>query len=346
MKYTFFFFVVLLSCNDQPAEYKINILVQNSGTRASLRGLAVVDENTAWASGSGGTVLRTIDGGKNWQDVSLANADSLDFRDIEAFSANEAIVLNAGFPGVIYKTMDGGGSWQLVHEDLRPEIFFDAMGFWNSSSGIAFGDAIDGKLVIVTTNDGGNSWQAVEDAAIPTALKGEGGFAASGTCLTTLGDSSVWIALGVPESRIFYSSNRGQSWQVFPTAMAQPAPGAGIFSLSFSSPDYGIAVGGNYEIPDDTTKVITLTDDGGKSWELLHSSGINGYKSAIANIPDSDLWLSTGPTGVSYSSDNGLSWSLIDSIGYHSLIILADSSGWLSGANGKISKIKIEKTKP
>ena len=232
MKYLLIVLIWLFSCNNKAAEYEIIIIDQDTNSKASLRGLSVVDENNAWASGANGTVLRTINGGITWQDVSVPNADSVDFRDIEAFNPEEAIILSAGSPGLIYKTIDGGTSWKLVHEDKRPEIFFDAMGFWNSKSGIAFSDAIDGQIVIITTNDYGESWQTIEG---PDALPGEGGFAASGTCLTVRDDSLVWIALGTPNSRVIYSADRGKTWDICSSPMAQDVSGAGIFSLAFSS---------------------------------------------------------------------------------------------------------------
>jgi len=341
MRYLLISAIWLLACNNHPANYQIDLIRQDSGTTASLRGLDVVDAKTAWASGAKGTVLRTTDGGVTWQDVSIPAADSLDFRDIEAFSATEAVIMNAGFPGVICKTDDGGKNWELVYQDLRPQIFFDAMDFWDENSGIAFGDAIDGHIVIITTIDGGASWQQLAPEMSPAALQGEGGFAASGTCITTFGDSSVWIALGTPKSRVLHSANRGNSWQVINTPMAQAAAGAGIFSLEFSSARYGIAIGGNYQLPNDTTKVISLTHDGGKSWKLLSGSGLNGFKSAITNIPTSNNWLCAGTSGVNFSSDNGNTWNLVDSTGYHTIRMADNNLGWLSGGNGRIAKIVI-----
>ena len=330
--------LLLLACSNKQPEYEIIITKQETSSTASLRGLSVIDENTAWASGANGTVLRTIDGGTSWHDVSVPGADSVDFRDIEGLEAEEAIILSAGSPGLIYKTIDGGNSWQLVHEDKRPEIFFDAMDFWDSKSGIAFSDAIDGQVVIISTNDYGESWQTLPG---PDALPGEGGFAASGTCLTTGGDSKVWIALGTPNSRVMYSADRGKSWEVFNTPMAQDVAGAGIFSLAFSSAEYGIAVGGNYMQPNDSSKVISYTEDGGKTWQLLDNSGVNGYKSAIANIKGSENWLCAGPTGVNFSSDNGKKWIVVDTTAYHTIQILKSGEGWLSGSDGQIARIKI-----
>lgn len=338
MKYFLLYMVFLFACQSPQKRPSVLITLQTSGVMASLRGLAVVDENIAWASGSGGSVLRTVDGGTFWQNVSPTAADSLDFRDIEAFSATEALVLTAGYPGLVVKTTDGGQSWQVVYADDRPQIFFDAMDFWDTTSGIAFGDALDGRVVIITTHDGGNSWQQQQG---PEALPGEGGYAASGTCITTGGNHRVWLAMGTPRSRILFSADRGKTWQAYPTPMAREVAGGGIFSLAFSDTGYGLAVGGNYTRPNDTTKVIALTKDAGKSWDLLPDSGLNGYKSAIAHIPGGENWLAAGPTGVGLSTDNGLTWTTVDTTGYHTVALANRHTGWLTGAQGKIAKLAV-----
>ncbi len=338
MRYFFLATALLLAGNTCQQPENITVTAQDSGVMASLRGLDVVNPDVAWASGSDGTVLRTTDGGKRWLNVSPAGADSLDFRDIEASSATEALILTAGYPGLILQTVDGGEHWRLAYEDYRADIFFDAMDFRDKNSGMAFGDAIDGRVVILVTNDGGNSWQQLPG---PQALPNEGGFAASGTCIVTGSPAKVWIAMGTPAARVLFSANNGQTWQAVATPMAQEATGAGIFSLAFNSATYGIAVGGNYTRPDDTTKTIARTQDGGQTWELLPGSGINGYKSAVAPIPGSKSWLATGPTGISCSTDNGLSWNTIDSTGYHTVAMANGTTGWLTGARGKIAKITI-----
>ena len=86
---------------------------QESGTNAGFRGLSAVSDQVAWASGSAGTVIRTIDGGQTWEDVSVPETDTLQYRDIEAFDANTAIILSAGSPAKIFKTEDGGKTWTI-----------------------------------------------------------------------------------------------------------------------------------------------------------------------------------------------------------------------------------------
>src|SRR5215211_2620971 len=88
--------------------------MQTSGVTARLRGVSAVSERVAWASGSGSTVLRTIDGGVTWQKLSITT-ETLDFRDIDAIDAQTAYVLSTGTGPVsrIYKTTDAGKIWTM-----------------------------------------------------------------------------------------------------------------------------------------------------------------------------------------------------------------------------------------
>jgi photosystem II stability/assembly factor-like uncharacterized protein len=88
---------------------------QNVNTTASFRGLAVVNEKVVWASGTGGTVIKTVDGGKHWSVMTVDRAEKFDFRDIEAFGAKTAYVLSIGNGenSRIYKTIDGGKTWEM-----------------------------------------------------------------------------------------------------------------------------------------------------------------------------------------------------------------------------------------
>src|SRR5215831_17437163 len=100
-------------------------------TTASLRGLSVINQNVVWASGTGGTVIKTNDGGKTWKVVVVPGAEKLDFRGIHAFDEKNALIMSSGpaeqGQAQIFRTQDGGKSWQKVFEEKRPGIFFDAI---------------------------------------------------------------------------------------------------------------------------------------------------------------------------------------------------------------------------
>ena len=99
----------------------------NSNTESSLRGLGVLSKKIAWVSGTGGTVLKTNDGGDTWENVSVPNAKDVDFRDIEVFGKNTALVMGISSPARFYKTKNGGKTWSLVYINEHKDIFFDGM---------------------------------------------------------------------------------------------------------------------------------------------------------------------------------------------------------------------------
>src|SRR4051812_12054263 len=181
----------------------------DTGSDAQFRGLAPVSRHVAWVSGTDGTVLRTVDGGRHWADVSPGGDTShLQFRDIEAWDADHAVIMSigAGRASRFYRTDDGGRTWKLGFKNRGKDAFYDCMGFWDRRHGIAMSDPVHGRFRIITTNDGGRSWAIRSPAGMPAALDGEFAFAASGTCLVTAGDSDAWIATGGAAARVFHSA--------------------------------------------------------------------------------------------------------------------------------------------
>src|ERR1700740_2482261 len=141
-------------------------------TGENLRGVSAVSRQIAWASGTHGTYLRTTDA-RTWIPDQVPGAESLDFRAVVAFSADEAFLMSAG-PGDqsrIYHTADRGRHWQLQFTNQNPKGFFDSMVFWDPTHGIVLGDPIPdetGKLKfeLVMTNDG-QTWTAIPPSQLP-----------------------------------------------------------------------------------------------------------------------------------------------------------------------------------
>jgi photosystem II stability/assembly factor-like uncharacterized protein len=251
--------------------------VQISHTTEGLRGVSAVSREVAWASGTHGTYLRTVDGGRTWNPAQVPDAVALDFRAVAAFSADEAFLMSAG-PGEqsrIYHTSDAGKHWQLQLTNTNPKGFFDSMVFWDSKHGVVLGDPIadeSGKLKfeVLMTEDGQN-WQAIPPERLPVAMEGEGAFAASNTCVAIVpgaSDPNIWFATGGKAARVFHSSDRGKSWEVFDTPMIHGPDSAGIFSIAFRDAMHGVIAGGDYKRPNGDGPNLAFTDDGGKTWTL------------------------------------------------------------------------------
>ncbi|HEY8956727.1 oxidoreductase [Chitinophaga sp.] len=286
------------------AGYHINILTATPVQ--SIRGLSVVTDDIVWASGTGGRVGNSTDGGKHWKWVTVSGCDSCDWRSLYAFNDRKAIVLNAGAPALIFLTEDGGDSWKQVFYDNRPGIFFDAMQFFNEQEGIAIGDPIEGRFIVIRTHNGGLSWKADPVAALPRAAEGEAIFAASGTSLVLLPENNVYFATGGQVARLFKSGDNGQAYTI---PLVQGSSTTGVFSIAFRDAANGIAVGGDYKQDTARKGNCMLTSDGGRNWKAP-ATPPGGYRSCVAWI-NPQLLIATGTSGTDISTDGGHHWKTI-----------------------------------
>jgi photosystem II stability/assembly factor-like uncharacterized protein len=314
-------------------------VVQPSGTTASLRGVSAVSAAVAWASGTGGTYLRTIDGGATWSASKVPGANDMDFRAVHAFDENNAFLLSigSGEKSRIYRTANGGVQWSLIYTNPDPKGFLDAIAFWDDAHGIVLGDPVEGHFVVMTTEDGGSSWHAQKT---PAALPNEGAFAASNSCLFVHGAREVWFGTGGPGgARLFHSTDSGKTWTVAKTPIRNDSASAGIFSIAFSDPLHGVAVGGDYTKTAEMTGVLATTADGGKTW-TAPDGPVPGFRSAVKYLADLKLWIAAGTTG-SEVSKNGKAWSTFDNVGNYNAISFAGGTGWAVGPKGAIAKLTL-----
>ena len=316
-------------------------------SQASLRGLAAVNKDVAWACGSKATVVQTIDGGKIWLQHAIPNLQDVEIRSIHAWDSNRAIVATAGQPALILKTVDRGLTWKMTYENKSPQAFFDGMKFWNDRSGIAFSDPIDGGLVIVITNDSGDSWKAIDPQLIPKIDTGEAGFAASNSSLHTFGNQLGWIGLGGGNdgpSRIFRTQNGGSNWTAHSVPSISRGVSSGVFSIAFESETKGIAVGGDYNQLTEDTQNIAISDDGGLNWRAPQINRPRGFRSSAIAIPfknaqgPKSVWLACGPSGCDWSRD-GEKWSAFSEIGFHVMAVAPDHSVWAAGSTGRVARL-------
>ena len=315
--------------------------LQSSGVSARLRGVSAVNERVAYASGSGSTVLKTMDGGKTWQKVPVTS-ETLDFRDIDAIDERTVYVLSigTGTASRIYKTTDGGNSWTLQFQNDNPKAFLDAMSFWDEQHGLVFGDSIDGKFDIIITENGGKLWSRIEPSRLPNALINEGAFAASGTNIALFGKTHAWIGTGAAgKARVLRTSDRGRTWQISDTPLAA-GPSTGIFSIAFRDEKHGVIVGGDYTKEGEAQNNLAFTSDGGATWSL--GTGLHGFRSVVAYIPEekTPTLIAVGPSGTDYSIEDGRTWLAIEGPGFDTLsFVRGRRICWAAGAQGHVAKL-------
>lgn len=319
----FFLFVFAL-----PGEWEISPV----RLRANLRGVSAVSRNVAWASGTNGTVVRTVDGGAHYFPRSVPSAEMLDFRDIEAHSAERAYVMSAG-PGSqsrVYKTEDGGERWELVLENPDKDGFFDAIAFWDERRGLVLGDPVGGRFTIRRTEDGGAHWSGVEAGGMPAARAEEAAFAASGTCLIVQPGGRAWFVTGgVGGGRVFHSSDWGVTWRVEETTALHKTASSGLFSIAANGERW-IAAGGDYRLETSGEGNLVVAGKSVSSTPPIYLSAVV-YRTALEV-------LASGPRGTFLSVDAGASWQRASDEGFHTMSVAAGGTVYAAGAGGRIAR--------
>jgi photosystem II stability/assembly factor-like uncharacterized protein len=292
----------------------------------NLRGVSAVSEKIAWASGTHGTYLRTIDG-KIWIPDHVPDADSLDFRGVIAFSADEAFLMSSG-PGDqsrIYHTTDAGRHWQLQFTNPNPKGFFDSMVFWDRTHGIILGDPIPdetGKLKFeLLVTDDGQTWTPIPPSQLPPALEGEAAFAASNTCLAILPSTRASTSLASSNPPVILSEDTRSAERS--TCRSRRIP---CISSSLAA-SQGVLTTVAFTPPQEVPQPPKPKEEG-------------------ASAPDPNIWFATGGKAarVFHSPDRGHTWEVFDtpithgpdSAGIFSIAFRDATHGVIAGGDYKL----------
>jgi photosystem II stability/assembly factor-like uncharacterized protein len=319
------FGVHIVNSQVQPSESKL------LPVHTSIRGMSVVDDSVAWISGSDGWIGRSINGGKDWEMHLVTGFEKSQFRSIYAFDKNKAVIASAGAPAVILMTSDGGISWTTVYSNPDTLAFLDGIDFRNAEQGIAYGDPINGRMMILRTNDGGMHWTEAIETSRPLLMEGESSFAASGTGIRMFGKQEILIATGGMISRLFYSADDGKSWKALNPHFVHGKASTGIFSVAVYGETINI-VGGDYLTDTMRTDHVSYSADKGKTW-FAPKAPTRGYRECVEYLNSKTL-MAAGPMGMDISYDNGLNWSAFsEETGFH--VVRKSRTGKLVVAAGK-----------
>jgi photosystem II stability/assembly factor-like uncharacterized protein len=308
-------------------------------TTASFRGLSVVSDRVIWASGTRGTVIRSVDGGTTWSVDSIPNGSTFDLRGIHATSDRVAHV--AATAGRIWKTTDGGKIWSLKFQAADTSMFLDAIVFRNDRDGFALGDPMNGQFVILVTSDGGETWREAQGAARPIANDGEAAFAASGTSLVFIGSRFGWLGTGGTTARVYRTTDSGATWRAHNSAIPAKAGSGGVFSVAFADSLHGVVVGGDYEQPDSSARTAAMTVDGGATWTPPQQFP-RGYRSGVAmHRTDAGhlMAIAVGTNGSDVSRDGGKTWTPLDATGFNAVQFAPSGVAFAVGARGRVARI-------
>lgn len=348
--------LIIFLCATAPAHAQWQM--ERSGTTAGLRGIHAVTADIAWASGSNGTVLRTLNGGQNWRSCSVpAGAEKLDFRSVWAWDADHAMVMSSG-PGResrLYSTHDGCRTWRLVFTNPDAQGFWDSLQFDGTRFGVILGDPVQGSFTMFATYNGGGQWTRQVSPCLRTMEPKQGAFAASNQSLAIVPLQDANSAPGTGTNhQIWFGTSGGwlYGFELAPLELISATGGrfaangcthvhalplgskdsAGIFALAFRDTTDGAVVGGDYTQPRNGTSTAAFTTNGIHWHVAAHPPA--GYRSAVAWNPSNASWIAAGSTGSDISRDNGNTWQPLDDGNWNAI-----SLPFMVGPDGRIARL-------
>ncbi|MEO8664555.1 MAG: YCF48-related protein, partial [Ignavibacteria bacterium] len=276
-------------------------LQKNSAAVENLQDVYFTSTSKGWASGAGGTIVRTTDSGENW---SVQNSGtSADLRSIFFTSPNTGWAV--GLTGVIRITTNAGGSWLFQTSGTTANL--SCVYFRTSTEGWIAGQS---GIIKKTTNAGVN-WTAqtsgltaeLRDIFFTSATEGYI-VGATGKIIKTTNGGVNWTAQtsGTTQTlraiyfsssttgwafghagTILYTTNGGTSWTPQTSGTTQD-----LYACYFTSPTNGWTTG--------LGGTILKTTDGGSNWISRNGGAGGDMRSIFFSAPDSGI--AVGSFGV------------------------------------------------
>ena len=345
------FACAIVSAQESSSIHQPTLTPQDSGTTNGLISVWPVNPQVVWACGRNGTFTVTTDGGQTWNASVVPGAETLQFRDVQAFSASVAYLMSIGANPTdfrIYKTTDGGATWTIQFENQNPNAFYDGFAFWTPHRGIVHSDSVNGVFPDFRTTDG-MTWQDISNN-MPPALPGEFSFASSGTCVATQGGRNAWIATGgAAIARVLATRDQGDTWNAYDTPLFS-SPSAGAFTVAFRDPFHGIVGGGDLDPGNPNSARTATSGDGGQTWTLTTPPPVTGAIFGLSYVGRTGrgagdnlgraVVITANDGGAAWTPDEGNTWFTLPGVsGFWAVAFATPKAGWLVGTDGRILKI-------
>ena len=297
---------------------------QNSTSSFYLSAVHFLNENTGLIGSAaplpinnnfvGGEIIRTTNGGVNWQRVLLDS--NLRVKNFYFMDQNTGFAIGGSYAssGKLLKTTNSGLNWSVI-------IDFNTPGFTHFYN-IYFANTLTGYLSsyngIFRTINGGNNWNLLFFVA-------DGPSEYLSYKKIHFFDVNTGIFLS-DSGKIYKTSNAGINWQIFYVNSLTT-----FRDITFINNLTGYAIGLH-------GKVIRTTDQGTNWQEINFGTGEDLYSIKFTNILTGYL---AKDKGVLKSTDGGISWGEVlqqnnDSI--YALSFLNNDLGFVTGTKGKVFK--------
>ncbi len=289
-------------------------VVQSSGVSVNLYDLEFINRNTGWAVGENGTIIKTTNGGINWNLIDNPSYNmGKTLNEISIIDSNLAYVVGAH--STYLKTTNGGENWIVIRNGpWGSGMGFRSVFYINKDTGWAVGD-----YRILLTRDGGISFDSVSLTVMIYNY------------IHTMHFKNNNLGIASCDGECYKTTNGGYNW--FNTQV--PVNGVGYFFQK-------ISVVGDYVWLVGNGKKVYRSTNYAESWDTV---------SYIPAYPPSMIYssyfvdINTGWAGGSYgylykTTNSGYNWIRENTIGdqrfWGAIWFYNDSIGWGSDGAGKI----------
>ncbi|KAA3628497.1 MAG: hypothetical protein DWQ02_19180 [Bacteroidetes bacterium] len=324
------FFAGTLALNAQWTPQKTALPQDIQGVYA----FSAVDVNTVWAIpysyAACNKLVKTTDGGKTWNIVTVTGGEGLAFAGIHALDENNIWVAmwpsGLSTDSAIFYSSDGGETWvQQETAFCKTCGYISFVYFFNEKDGVAVGDPNGGQFEIYYTQDGGEKWVATSGKRIPMPGMVETPVASNFEVF----DNTIWF--GTTEGRVFRSTDKGITWETSETLWPETT-----VSVAFQDKDTGLALSGK-------KPGLMKTTDGGVTWQAMEAAPpISGLIEFVPGSIDSYVIAGSGKEGAgegsAYTLDGGKTWVMVDEIPHNSAVFITPEVGFIGSGTTKLYK--------
>jgi len=300
------------------------------------------EANIFRASLAGSGIYKSIDGGKTWQHLGLADTHTIGRIRVHPTNPDIVYVAASGHEWTtnaergVFKTTDGGKTWEkvlyinekvgaidLVMDPENPEVLIASM--WNRIRRRWSDPVPEGEDGLYKTTDGGANWQELTEGLPDTAKTSRVGIT---MCRTKPSVVYAYVdnhtALRMPEegerdsygrlrtypdivgAEVYRSDDQGESWRKVSPADRTFERFGGTYGWVFGQ----IRVDPNNE---NTIYLMGLglyrSEDGGATWERIRYEKLHGDHHGLWIDPtDSTYLINCNDGGTNVSRDYGKTW--------------------------------------
>jgi hypothetical protein len=344
--------------------FSLCCLLSTAASAGHYRGLSVVNDLVVWMSGSKGTVVRTLDGGVNWDTLNPPGYDKKDFRDIYAWDKKKAVVMSSGDSAVLLYTQNAGKTWSLIAADYKKDVFWDAI------------DVLGKQIIMVGDGTPVDLWfgksfskpvkfkaEYIDKTIFWDYIENTGNrlmslYAASGTVVQWLNKNSFAFAPVVAQASgndyLFVSAQIQKQKKAQDPALKskfdykimhfaylpfQNQEAGGAYSFRMDKQGQAVAVGGSYLRPNADDSTACYSSDSGKTWLPSQTMPL-GYRSCVCQFGNTSVWFCTGTNGTDISTDFGVNWRNMLPEGYNACAA-SEHYLWLAGNHGSWKRVNL-----